>query len=607
MLQDIRKHAQGRAAKIVVGGIVVALGGFGLESVFTHFAGTGATKDTELVRVNGEAIPRSAVDNQIRTLMAQGQLPDGGEAEARSALRKQLIDSTLLRQYLDKNGFTVSRAETVQYLMPMLGTNNVDDAEQALKQIAAQNRISVDTILNQYGQMLQLQLMDGAIAASTWTTPTERQRLVTLQQETRTFRYRMLSARDLVQPVSVSDDEMQQYYEAHKADFVRPEQVRFDYILLDRDAMSSMRPVADDVLRAAYDRRVAAANRRAADIVINVTSARGEAAARARMSEIQQQLAKGESFAALAHRYSDDAASAAKGGDLGVIEPGIYGEQFDKTVQALKVGQYSEPFMMDGALHLLTVTGLDITSFDRMKAALTQEIQQQQASAPYDEAARRLADLVDESDDFSAVAKALGVELKHSDWLAKADRTRPFDNPKVMAEAFDPSVKDKGYNSQVISLDDHRTLVLHVTASRASEQLSFADVRDQVRARVKQQKVTQALEAHGQQSIEQLRKGQLSTDGWTYANDLTRGSVNAEPAVLAAAFTVPRPSNDQPQYAFRMLPDATRGVLIALQETGVQKDDSQDDRVKAELERLRSNNLSSAMLEQLRRQARIED
>ena len=607
MLQDIRKHAQGRAAKIIVGGIAVVLGCFGLESVFMHFTGLGADKDTALVRVNGEVIARAAVDSQLRAMAAQGQIPEGGEAEARRALRSRLIDSTLLRQYLTKGGFTVSRDETIQYLMQAHGLNSAADVEQALKQAAAQNRVSVDSILAQYRQMLQLELMDGAIAASTWTTPAERQRLAALQQETRTFRYRLLSAHDLAQPVHVSNEEMLQYYEAHKADFVRPEQVRFDYILLDRDAMGSSRPVSEEALHTAYERKVATAKRLVSDIVINITPARDEAAARARMNDVQQRLAKGESFASLARRYSDDAASAARGGDLGAVEPGIYGGPFDSAVQSLQVGQHSAPVLMDGALHLLTVTGLDVGSFDSMKAALTRDVQRQQAGAPYEDAARRLADLVDESDDFEAVAKQLGVALQHSDWLAKRDHRAPFNNPKVMDEAFDPSVKNKGYNSQVIRLDDHRTMVLHVTAARDAAQLSFADVSDQVRARVEQQKIAQALSVLGQKSIEQLSQGSQGTEGgWTQVNAVMRGSVDVEPAVLAAAFTVARPTDAKPRYAFRMLPEGTRGVLIMLQKTDVRASDSEDGRIKAELERVRGSAISASVLEQLRREAHIE-
>lgn len=606
MLQDIREHAKGKAAKIIVAGIAVVLCSFGLESLFSHLTGIGASKDKSLIHINGEAVSRASIDKQIASLKASGQLAEGMEAEARKDLQQQLIVSTLLNQYLDNGRFRISADEALQTLGFQLQAKNMDEARARVQQLANQYGATSDALLDMQQRFMQSQLLEEATKASVWSTPSERQQLLALQQEKRTFRFKVLSAKELGQSVDVSAQEMQQYYDAHKADFTRPEQVRFNYVLLDRNTLSSTAPVDEAMLRQAYERKLAAAHPRVSDIIVAIDGSRDEAAARTRMAEVQQHLDQGEAFAAVARRYSDDAASATRGGDLGAVDAESFGNDFYSQVRSLKVGQRSKPFVLDGVMHLVQVTGLDVGSFDSMKEALANDIRQQQSDGPYEKAVRQLGDLVDESDDFNAVAKTLGVPLQTSEWLAQTDR-KPFDNPKVMAEAFDPSVKDKGYNSQVIRLDDHRTMVLHVIESRQAQQLGFDEVQDQVRARVEQQKVAQAIDVRGHQLVQQLQQGKGSVEGWSQARDAGRSSVDVDPAVLAAAFLVPRPNGDQPQYAFRPLGNGDRGVMVMLQKTSVDANDSQNDRLGKELNNAYSRVVLGGLIEQLQHQAKIEE
>ena len=609
MLQDIQEHAKGKAAKIIVAVIAVVLCSFGLESLFSHVTGIGAPKDASLIHINGEAVSLASIDKQIAVMKAQGQLDDSVEADARKEARHELIVSTLLNQYVNNGQMRISTSEALQALAAQYAQLKAPDAagiEQNLQSVAAQNNLSADAIIDDQQRSMQVQLLNEGLKASVWSTPSERQQLVALQQEQRTFRYKLLFARDVAQSINATPQEMQQYYDAHKAEFVRPEQVRFNYVLLNRDALSAAVSVDNAALRSLYERKLAAAQLRMSDIIVAISSTRDEAAARARMAEAQQRLDQGESFAAVARRYSDDAASASRGGDLGAIGPDSFGSDFYHHVQALHVGQRSQPFVFEGAVHLVSVTGRDIGSFESMKEALANEIRQPQASASYDKAVQKLGDLVDESDDFSAVAKALNVPLLTSEWMAQTDR-QPFNTPKVMAEAFDPSVKDKGYNSQLIRLDDHRTMVLHVIESRAAQQLSFEDVKDQVRAHVEQQKTAQAMETKGHQLVQQLQQGKGDMEGWTQVRSAGRGNVDTDQAVLTAAFTLPRPHGDQPQYAFRMLNNGDRGVVIMLQATSADASDSQKDRLGKEIEGARGRALSGALIEQLQRQAKIEE
>ena len=79
--------------------------------------------------------------------------------------------------------------------------------------------------------------------------------------------------------------------------------------------------------------------------------------ARQRLTDIRQRIAQGgESFGDLAKRFSNDS-SAPQGGDLGWLNPGETVPPFEKAMNALKIGELSQPVQSQFGWHLILVEG----------------------------------------------------------------------------------------------------------------------------------------------------------------------------------------------------------------------------------------------------------
>lgn len=77
--------------------------------------------------------------------------------------------------------------------------------------------------------------------------------------------------------------------------------------------------------------------------------------ARQRLADIRQRIVQGgESFSDLAKRFSNDT-SAPQGGDLGWVNPGETVPPFEKAMNALKIGEVSEPIKSPFGWHLILV------------------------------------------------------------------------------------------------------------------------------------------------------------------------------------------------------------------------------------------------------------
>lgn len=118
--------------------------------------------------------------------------------------------------------------------------------------------------------------------------------------------------RKILEPqTSVTDEDIETYYNENKASFATPEKVRASHILV---------------------------------------------ATKEEAEEIKKELDNGADFATLAKEKSTDTASAANGGDLGFFSQGDMVESFEKAAFALDINEISEPIQSDFGYHIIMKT-----------------------------------------------------------------------------------------------------------------------------------------------------------------------------------------------------------------------------------------------------------
>ncbi|MGA9718480.1 MAG: peptidylprolyl isomerase, partial [Acidobacteriaceae bacterium] len=118
----------------------------------------------------------------------------------------------------------------------------------------------------------------------------------------------------------ITDQQAQQYYQAHLKDYQVPDEVHVRHILI------SVPQGAD---------------------------AKADAAAKAKAEDVLKQLHAGGNFAELAKKYSDDPGSKEQGGDLGMQPHGVFVPAFDKAAFALNPGQISDLVKTQFGYHIL--------------------------------------------------------------------------------------------------------------------------------------------------------------------------------------------------------------------------------------------------------------
>ena len=133
--------------------------------------------------------------------------------------------------------------------------------------------------------------------------------------------------------ISVTQQEIQDYYNQHKAEMQQPEQVRLSEILI-----STQPPAAKT--------GSGAAEPSSDELVVQ---------AKTKADAIYTQLQGGAKFAELA-KTSSAGPTAAQGGDLEYFKKGTLSKQLEDQVFALKAGQFTEPIRTNQGWVILEVT-----------------------------------------------------------------------------------------------------------------------------------------------------------------------------------------------------------------------------------------------------------
>jgi len=564
MLQNIRDNSQGWIAKTIIGVIVVLMALTGFDAIIraTHHENVAA-------KVNGDdiSIPELQQAQEMQRRQLQQRLGKDFDASTlddkllKDAALKGLIERKLLLQAAqnDKFAFTQQQVDQLILQMPEFqaeGKFNADRFDQVIRQ-NGYSRMQFRQMLEQ--EMLIGQLRAG-IAGSGFVTDNELQAFARLEKQTRDFA--TLTFKADPSRAKVEDADIKTYYDAHKAEFMSPDQVVIDYIELKKSSFFSQVVAKDEDLQAQYQKEIAGLSeqRDAAHILVEVNAKQTDAQAKAKIEEIKARLAKGEDFAKLAKEQSNDVGSAGNGGDLGYAGRGVYDPAFEDALYGLKAkGDVSEPVRTQYGWHLIKLLGVqapEIPSFASLKPKLEQDLKSQLVEQRFVDATKQLESSAYEASDLAQPAQELGLKVETSKPFGREGSEGIAANRQVVQAAFSTEVLEDGANSGAIELDPDTVVVLRVKEHHKPQQQTLEEVTASIREVLQRQHAADAAKAQGEALLAGLRDGKTplaqaqNGQTWKVVEAASRGQDGVDPLLLQEVFRMARPAKaGQPTFA----------------------------------------------------------
>lgn len=572
MLQDIRENAQGTIAKIIIGLLIVSLSIWGMDAIIGGFSG-----EPQVATVNGEDITEReflrVVQMERQRRLSDMDAPDPAlldDDRIRTDVLEALVREQIMTQDAAAQGLELSDADIDQLItqMPQFQVDGQFDSDRFVM-VVRNMGMGVAEFRNAMRNQMVINQIRSGLTQSGVVAPAVVDNLLRIQYQTRDFRTVSLDADSVSSEVEVSDEEIEAFYQDNASQFTVPETVVAEYISLSLSELAETQQVSDEQVAELYQSRapeMASEERRASHILIEESDDAAD-----QLVEIQEKLSAGEDFAALAESYSDDTVSARDGGDLGFASRGMFDSAFEEALFGLEVGEVSEPVETSFGTHIIKLVEVrqsEAPPLATMAEELRRELAEDAAGKRYAEMRSELADMAYSEGNLTGPAEELGLEVREQAGITREGGEGPFQHPGLVRQLFSDDVLQDKFNTELIDVGNNESVVARVKSYQPLGQRELAEVRDQIRERLVQQKTRERLAERGRDMIARLQNGEsleeldLGVDNWTTHEATDRNDGSLAPEVLRSAFSLERPAEGGVTYGLSEGND--RAVIIAL-------------------------------------------
>lgn len=243
MLQNIRQHATGWISWVLVGLISAAFALWGVQNYIT-----GSRKAIVVAKVNGEEITQDQLNREYRRVSQNIAMQYGQNAALNEEMQKilqqqtlkQLVTREILAQYVTKSGYKISGDQLLYALHHVQGFQfDGKFSYQRFRQVINAMGYTESDFLKGMDQDLMMSQVQEGIYNTSFATPNEIERDVILSDQKRDFKYAVIPASQFEKTVNLKEEAIKSYYEQHKTEYVTPEKVQLEYVMLPENEVSA--------------------------------------------------------------------------------------------------------------------------------------------------------------------------------------------------------------------------------------------------------------------------------------------------------------------------------------------------------------------------------
>ncbi|HGJ5875780.1 MAG TPA: peptidylprolyl isomerase [Arsenophonus sp.] len=618
MMDNLRMAANSPALKIV---FVIIILSFVLTGVGSYLV-SGSSNYT--AKVNGTTISQAQLQQafQQEKQALQQRLGDqfakiASSEQGIQTLRRQtldrLIEVTLLNQYSNQLGLSTSDNQIKQeiYNMPIFQIDGHFNSEK-YRAILSQHNVNADDLAQEIRQNLINRQLSKIYLTDEFVLPEEVKAYAKLLLQQREVKTATLSLANYQSKQTVTDKELQDYYNAHQKSFISPEQVQVSYIKLDAASQRENVIVKDEELKNYYEQNITnftQPEQKHYSMIQLATEREADSVAKA--------LAAGADFNQLVAEKSTDKFSAANHGAIGWMEATSTPSEII-AANLTKKGLFSN--VIKSATHYIIFRLDDIKPevvkpFQSVKTEIANTLKNEKAINTFyslQQTASRAA--MDNNESLSSVEKVTGIKAVTTGWFSRNNLPAEIRFAKVADSIFNGNLLDKngptGINSDVINVDGDRAFIIRVEKYKPEATQSFDEVKKSVAELVKLSKATKEMEADGNKLLTALKDGEGETTlaklGITFGEAKIIKRFGQNDPLAEQIFDMPVPKENRSTY---LSTKDAKDNLVIVQLIKVTPGQPTDDELKAFSQRYKAilgNIMMESLMLNLRDKAKID-
>ncbi len=502
MLQQMRE-AQGWLIKGVLWAVVFA---FIATSLYFGMSNSGPAP-SEVATVLGQRVSIAEFQRVQNNLYQNYRNIFGNRADFdlrerfnfREMALEQIVRQALLKRMAKRERLDVTDAELYESIaaIPAFQEEGKFDPDRYLAVLRQQvPPIVPQTFEEQQREAILAQKVYRLVDAGVHVTESEVVDAYQRDNEQAAARYVTLIPSLFTDQITLTDEELQAYYETEQDRYQNPEQRQIKYVTVAPTRFPYKGDIAPDLIEDYYgnneDEFTQAEQVQARHILLKVpsnVSDEREAEIRTQAEALLQQLRDGADFAELAQAHSEDTATAEKGGDLGTFPQGQMVAPFDEAVFALDVGALSEPVRTTFGFHIIRLDDkieAGTKSLEEVKEEIENTLRQEREK----EAALAFVDdimvfLEEDPQQFEALAEQHDLSITTAPFVPRTGRLPDLAQaPQIVTRAF--ALNQGAIETQ--STPDGTHYIFQVAGIQEASTIPFEEAKERVTNDLKQQK-----------------------------------------------------------------------------------------------------------------------
>lgn len=613
ILHSIRERATGWFAWVIVILISIPFALWGINSYITPDANP-AVANVGDYKVTVQEF-QNAVQNESKEY--KGQIND---ALIKQIVLEKLINNRALINFLNHSGLTISKKQ-IDYQIRNDANFQLDGKfSEELYNRYLPSAYSKSNHRNSVATQLLIEQFSDGISSSSFVSDVEVKRVIQLIKQKRDISYTIIKAEDFVDSVTISDEEIKNYYQNFQDQFKNPQQVKLAYLEISRKDLANNEQVTDEQISKYYQDNIfqytQPERRKASHILFTLPTDADTATKDKLKAEAQSVLDKiknGADFSEMAKAHSQDPGSADNGGDLGFFGQGEMVPAFEESAFSLTPGDISDLVESSFGYHiikLISVEGGESKPLDTVKDEIIASIQFDKVENAYVEKVESMQTIAyEQPDSLEPVATELNLTIKESELLTSAGGKGIFANPKLLNAAFGETVLEEGNNSDLIELGDDHVAVIRLVERIPANTKPLEEVKDIIEPRLKQDLITAKAQEKASEFVKNLTDG-TSLDELSKENSLiieNTGAIDRQDTktpgeIMRKVFTMPR----EMKYATTKMMNGDIAIIaIKSIEDGDSGDQALFDSIKAALLQNKGNMETSLSVLQIRSDSEI--
>lgn len=573
MMNQLRGNGNRFLVKLVLGILIVALVFSGFGSYLIR------KKENALASVNGTEISHEefeeAYQNEYKRLQSQlgNRSFDLAADESYTSLLRQsvmekLINNILIEQYAKELGLGVSDTQVSEEILATPQFHREGQFDQERYELSLANAgLTANSFANYLRSGLLREQIINALHLSAFTLPKEGETIARLLGQRRTFRKIKISVDRIASSIEVGQKDIKEYYQRHKEELVRPEQIKLSYIELSVDRLTDRVQVSDSDTINYYqehaDQYFTRPQRHLSHILIQSKD-------RNQAEQLLRKLESGVNFDDLARSNSQDTGSANKGGDIGWIERGTVDSSFEEAAFALKsIGDITGLVKSSFGYHIIKLNGIRSPkprSFSEVRDSILETLKQERGM---EEFLTLKADLekvtFDSPTSLDPAARMVDTQVLHTDFISLNNLPQALSFETLKSALTSEEVKEKRLNSKILEVRPGELVVVRVDDIRPETIPPLGKVIEDVTQRLIHERALEQARSLAEKLVQSLERGDtsvLSKNALSFSPPISLGR-NEE--LAGPVFKMKKPSEGQKTYTRVMGPEGDI-IIIELSE-----------------------------------------